>query len=127
LSRQRSSSGRMPYKQMRADQQRKNQQLRKKARANLRIIIDMPDPKTAETIRDSIRPETEAGKGFRSKTTAITRGNKVLIGITANDLVALRAASNSFLHFVSVGLKGVSAVAPFYRGRPKRVSRRRVP
>jgi len=87
----------------------------------------MPDPKTAKSIRDSIRPETEAGKGFRSKTTATTRGNKLQIGITANDLVALRAASNSFLHFVSVGLKGVYAVAPFYRGGQKRASRRRVP
>jgi len=117
----------MPDKQMRANQQSKNHQLRKKAQANLTIIIDMPDPKTAKTIRDSIRPETEAGKGFRSKTTATTRGNKLQIGITASDLVALRAASNSFLHFVSVALKGVSAVAPFYRGGPKRASRRRVP
>ena len=117
----------MPDNQARADQPSKNRLLRKKARANLTIIIDMPDLKTAKTIRDSIRPETEAGKGFRSKTTATTRGNKLQIGITANDLVALRAASNSFLHFVSVGLKGVSAVAPFYRGGPKRSSRRRVP
>jgi len=117
----------MPEKQMRAKPQSKSHQLRKKAQANLTIIIDMPDPKTARSIRDSIRPETEPGKGFRAKTTATTRGNKLQIGITASDLVALRAASNSFLHFVSVGLKGVSAVAPFYRGGPKRASRRRVP
>jgi tRNA threonylcarbamoyladenosine modification (KEOPS) complex Pcc1 subunit len=126
LSRQRPLS-RIADKQMRVKQRSRNQQLKKKSRANLTIIIDMPDPKTAKSIRDSIRPETEAGKGFRSKTTATARGNKLQIGINASDLVALRAASNSFLHFVSVGLKGVSAVAPFYRGYPKRASRRRVP
>ncbi len=127
MSRQRPPSRRKPDKRMRASQQSRNHKLRKKVQANLTIIIDMPDPKTARSIRDSIRPETEEGKGFRSKTTATTRGNKLQIGITASDLVALRAASNSFLHFVSVGLKGVSAVAPFYRGGPKRASKRRVP
>jgi len=86
----------------------------------------MPDPRIAKSVRDSITPETIAGKGFRSKTTVSARNDKLEIGIVASDIVALRAASNSFLHFVSVGLKGVNAVAPFYRGGQKRSSKQRV-
>ncbi len=37
-----------------------------------------------------------------------------MLDIKADDLVALRAASNSFLRFVSVALKTLNAVAPFY-------------
>jgi tRNA threonylcarbamoyladenosine modification (KEOPS) complex Pcc1 subunit len=35
--------------------------------------------------------------------------------ILANDIVALRAASNTFLRFVAVAVKTVNIVAPFYR------------
>jgi tRNA threonylcarbamoyladenosine modification (KEOPS) complex Pcc1 subunit len=35
--------------------------------------------------------------------------------ILADDIVALRAASNTFLRFVAVAVKTVNVVAPFYR------------
>lgn len=35
--------------------------------------------------------------------------------IRADDIVALRAASNTFLRFVSVALKTLNIVSPFYR------------
>lgn len=35
--------------------------------------------------------------------------------ILADDIVALRAASNTFLRFVAVATKTVNVVAPFYR------------
>jgi tRNA threonylcarbamoyladenosine modification (KEOPS) complex Pcc1 subunit len=35
--------------------------------------------------------------------------------ILADDIVAMRAASNTFLRFVVVAVKTVNVVAPFYR------------
>ena len=35
--------------------------------------------------------------------------------IVADDIVALRAASNTFLRFIAVAMKTVNVVAPFYR------------
>ncbi len=104
-----------------------NHHLKKSPEASLKIIIDMPDSRIAKSIRDSIAPETKAGKGFRSETTVSATNTRLQIGIVASDIVALRAASNSFLHFVSVGLKGVAAVAPFYRGGRKRALKQRGP
>ncbi len=37
------------------------------------------------------------------------------LNIKARDIVALRAASNSFLRFLAVALNAVDVVAPFYR------------
>ncbi len=34
--------------------------------------------------------------------------------IEASDLVALRAASNSFLKFIIAAMKAIEAVSPFY-------------
>jgi tRNA threonylcarbamoyladenosine modification (KEOPS) complex Pcc1 subunit len=44
---------------------------------------------------------------------------KLELRIEADDLVALRAASNSFLHFTAVALKAIEAVAPFNRSRTR--------
>jgi tRNA threonylcarbamoyladenosine modification (KEOPS) complex Pcc1 subunit len=38
--------------------------------------------------------------------------------IVADDLVALRAASSSFLHFLVAGLKAIESVAPFIEDAP---------
>jgi len=35
--------------------------------------------------------------------------------IQAQDLVALRAASNSFLRFIAASFRAIEVVAPFYR------------
>ena len=86
---------------------------------NLTILIDLPDIQTAESVRRSIEPETKPNKIFRSITTVSSKGKQVRIQIDASDLVALRAASNSFLRFVAVALKGINAVAPFYRSHHK--------
>jgi hypothetical protein len=37
--------------------------------------------------------------------------------IQAQDLVALRAASNSFLRFIAASFRAIEVVAPFYRTR----------
>ena len=37
--------------------------------------------------------------------------------VQAQDLVALRAASNSFLRFIAASFRAIEVVAPFYRTR----------
>lgn len=87
--------------------------------AQLTVIIDLPDFKTAESIARSIEPETKTTKGYRSQVKVSFKDSQLSLIIEAEDLVALRAAANSFLHFVAVCLEAVSTVAPFYRGRPR--------
>jgi len=43
------------------------------------------------------------------------KGRSLELHILADDLVALRAASNTFLRFAAVAAKTVNIVAPFYR------------
>jgi KEOPS complex subunit Pcc1 len=86
--------------------------------AEIAISIDLPDSRIAETIRASLEPETRATKGFRSRTTISSKGQQVRLRIVADDLVALRAASNSFLHFIVAGLKAIETVAPFIEDAP---------
>ncbi len=38
----------------------------------------------------------------------------MVLRIEASDLVALRAASNSFLRFISAAMKAIEAISPFY-------------
>jgi len=44
-------------------------------------------------------------------------GNVLRMRVEAQDLVSLRAASNSFLRFIAASLKAIEIVAPFYRTR----------
>ncbi len=82
--------------------------------AEISIEIGLPSQKLADTICTSLLPETEQPHGFRSRTTVSRRGRVLRLEIKADDIVALRAASNSFLRFVSVAMKTLNVVAPFY-------------
>ena len=62
-------------------------------------------------------PETRQPPGFRSRIAVTQKGRRVELIIEADDLVALRAASNTLLRFVSVALKTFNIVSPFYRAR----------
>ena len=62
---------------------------------------------------ESIRPETRPTSGFRSETTLASKGRVLQLRIEARDIIALRAASNSFLRYVAVALKAVESLAPF--------------
>lgn len=67
-----------------------------------------------ETLYSTLLPETSEITGFRSST-RITKHNKTLrLRVTADDIVALRAATNTFLRFVSVTMKTINTVSPFY-------------
>ena len=94
--------------------QRKTQ-ANKLSEAEITVEIGLPSKRVVETVYAAVSPETLQTAGFRSKTTIRTRGRVLVLTIKARDLVALRAASNSFLRYVAVASKAVDVVAPFYR------------
>ena len=99
---------------------RENQRLPRKNRhenasSEITIEISLPSSKVAETVYSSLIPETKQPSGFRSHVSVKRRGRTLELQIFADDIVALRAASNTFLRFVAVAVKTVNVVAPFYR------------
>ena len=86
-----------------------------KASAEITIEIDLSSSKLAETVYTSLLPETKQPSGFRSQVSVKHKGKALELHILADDIVALRAASNTFLRFVAVAVKTVNVVAPFYR------------
>jgi tRNA threonylcarbamoyladenosine modification (KEOPS) complex Pcc1 subunit len=83
--------------------------------AEIAIEIRLPTSKLAETVYMSLLPETKQPSGFRSRVIVKLTGRTLELNIGADDIVALRAASNTFLRFVAVAAKTVNIVAPFYR------------
>ncbi|TMI53005.1 hypothetical protein E6H13_05380 [Candidatus Bathyarchaeota archaeon] len=81
------------------------------------LSIDFPSPKIARTIFSSVVPETQQAPGYRSFTELEANGRALIMRIQAQDLVALRAASNSFLRFIAASFRAIEVVAPFYRTR----------
>lgn len=107
-------------KKVRGKKRRQTQELLPKTRkdrssAELTVDIELPTLKLANIICNSILPETIQPGGFRSKTTVSQQSKVLRLHIAAEDITALRAASNSFLRFVSVAMKTLNVVAPFYR------------
>lgn len=86
-----------------------------KASAEITIEIRLSSSKVAETVYRTLLPETKQPSGFRSHVTVKHREKELELHILADDIVALRAASNTFLRFVAVAVKTVNVVAPFYR------------
>jgi tRNA threonylcarbamoyladenosine modification (KEOPS) complex Pcc1 subunit len=127
LSQLRQASKKNPVKPKRIYRHPKSHPSKTPRPTNLTILIELPNNQAAESVRKSIEPETRPTKNFRSTTTVSSKGKQVCIQINASDLVALRAASNSFLRFVVVALKGIYAVAPFYRSNHKTRPIRRRP
>lgn len=82
--------------------------------AEIAIEISLPTQKLAETVYTSLIPETRQPPGYRSRTVVRRKDKVVQLNIKAADIVALRAASNSFLRFVSVAMKTLNIVTPFY-------------
>lgn len=86
-----------------------------KAPAEITIEIGLSSSKLAETVYRTLLPETKQPSGFRSHVSVKHQGKQLELHILADDIVALRAASNTFLRFVAVAVKTVNVVAPFYR------------
>jgi KEOPS complex subunit Pcc1 len=86
-----------------------------KPQAEITIQIGLPSSRLADTIHNSLLPETRQTPRFRSRTTIGRKGAVLRLNIKADDIVALRAASNTFLRFISVAMKTLNVVSPFYR------------
>jgi tRNA threonylcarbamoyladenosine modification (KEOPS) complex Pcc1 subunit len=85
------------------------------ASSEIALEVLLPSSRVAETVYRSLLPETEQPSGFRSHVSVKHEGRSLELHILADDIVALRAASNTFLRFIAVALKTVNVVAPFYR------------
>ena len=83
--------------------------------AEIALEISLPSSRVAETVYTSLMPETTQPSGFRSRVSVRQKGRSLELRILGDDIVALRAASNTFLRFVAVAVKTVNVVAPFYR------------
>lgn len=79
--------------------------------AELSVSIEFDSARVADAVWASVLPETRETGRFRSKTTISRRGRVVRVRIEALDLVALRAAANSFLQFVLVAKRAVETVS----------------
>jgi tRNA threonylcarbamoyladenosine modification (KEOPS) complex Pcc1 subunit len=85
------------------------------ASAEIALEIGLLSSRVAKTVYRSLLPETKQPSGFRSHVSVRQKGRSLKLLILADDIVALRAASNTFLRFVAVAVKTVNVVAPFYR------------
>lgn len=72
--------------------------LSESATADIRIKLPK---KIAKVIEDALLPEVLRPASDRSKTNVWIENSKLVININSSDVVALRAALNSYLHLVS--------------------------
>lgn len=66
------------------------------------VVFDYPDVVTAKTIRDAIELEVGEINSDRSRATVERSGTSVVVRVAARDLVALRAAANTWIGLVDV-------------------------
>lgn len=75
------------------------------------MSIEFDSARVASAVWASVLPETRETSRFRSRTRVSRRGRVLSVRMEALDLVALRAAANSFLQFVLVAKKAVETVS----------------
>jgi KEOPS complex subunit Pcc1 len=75
--------------------------------------ITLLNPSLARALAGSLKPETIERAGFRSKAKISSGGSILKLNIDATDLVALRAAANSYAHFITAALTSVQALSGF--------------
>jgi tRNA threonylcarbamoyladenosine modification (KEOPS) complex Pcc1 subunit len=71
----------------------------RRAKAEARVEVDV-NPSDAEVILSSLKPEVESLSSNRSRVKIERSGNGVMLIIVADDVTALRAAVNSYLHWI---------------------------
>ena len=69
--------------------------------ANVELHLELDSEEEAKTIYAALLPETESVPSERAKTSVEIKGSVLIIRVQAEDLTALRAATNSFLSWVS--------------------------
>ena len=71
----------------------------RRAKAEARVEVDV-NTSDAEVILSSLKPEVESLSSNRSRVKIERSGNGVMLIIVADDVTALRAAVNSYLHWI---------------------------
>jgi len=71
-----------------------------KAHATVRLMF--PSERNLEIVLKALKPETKSSPTPRSKVWVERRGNSLILRFEARDTVALRAAMNSYLRWISL-------------------------
>jgi tRNA threonylcarbamoyladenosine modification (KEOPS) complex Pcc1 subunit len=71
----------------------------RRSQAEANIFIDAP-PSVVEIIITSLKPELESGISDRSNVVLGTSEKGLVVKVVADDMVALRAAVNSYLYWI---------------------------
>ncbi|TFG07631.1 hypothetical protein EU522_00545 [Candidatus Thorarchaeota archaeon] len=74
------------------------------------IEIPLDSPELAGVIHDALRPETDSAPSDRARVKVTARASILLLEITAEDLTALRAATNSYLAWISGCVRAAKSV-----------------
>ncbi|NWF95690.1 MAG: hypothetical protein HXY34_06075 [Candidatus Thorarchaeota archaeon] len=77
----------------------------------VQVEIDIESDADARIVYDALFPETVSAPSERARTTVQVCGPVIRIDITAQDLASLRAATNSFLSWISACERALQSVA----------------
>jgi KEOPS complex subunit Pcc1 len=79
-------------------------------RGRVKLQLDLESEEIAGIVYSSLLPETTSVPSERAVTTIETADSAIILRIEADDLTALRAATNSFLSWISSCLRLLDSV-----------------
>ena len=74
------------------------------------VNLNFPSEKRLKTILNALEPETRISPTSRSKVQVESKGNRLTLTFEARDTSALRAALNSYLHWIALINDACSAI-----------------
>lgn len=80
---------------------------------SLTVKVPVSNKALAIAVATGLKPETAERGDVRSSTKVTANGRRVEMRIAASDMVALRAAANSFMRFLVAALGSIEAVSGF--------------
>jgi len=66
------------------------------------IRLDLPSEERLKIVLSALEPETKTPPSHRSRAKVEGKGGSLILNFEATDMSALRAALNSYLHWVSL-------------------------
>ncbi len=79
-------------------------------RCQMTIELDLGSEDVVKTVYTALEPETHTAPSERAVTSFEQRGSILVIKIEAGDLTAMRAATNSFLSWISACVNVINLV-----------------
>jgi len=71
-------------------------------RAHAVIRLDFPSEKHLAVVLKALKPEAKSAPTSRSRVRVESEGNRLTLNFEASDTSALRAAINSYLHWIAL-------------------------